>query len=569
MASVAKIIHHHQDEIMRLWLEEARAAASARGLSTVALEDVMPMYLSALADQIETGQVDASDRRRKYVDSHLSSRLRQGFDLAEILAEFALLGRCVARRWQVLPEQERPAASDIERLYSQIHVAITEASDAFRRHMLEDEQSEKRYMRRLQEIASAGLHDPEMPLRERLRDLLDVVMEAMGAQCAAFLVYDLAKAELVLTACVGSAPLEPYATSVDPKSFVGVVAMRDEPSQLYDAKTTSLEIPDALRQSGVHSMLGVRVPRRDTPLGVMYIGLAKTREFTVREIRRIDSLGERVGLHIENARLVAELRDRIEALDVEKALRERFVSILAHDLRGPLAAARLSADLLAGEPASLDERRQLAAKIDRNIDRVDRMIRDLLDANRIRAGEPLPLRLADCDLGALATQVIDEARAIHGDRFRLEIDEPVRGIWSREDLQRALWNLVTNAVKHGAPKEPIAIAVRRHEGVARVSVHNVGSPIPESEQLHIFDAYARAPTADAGGRIGWGLGLTLVRGAVEAHGGHVSVASDALSGTTFTIDLPFDARPAHRRDDERPSATAASRAGDTTLSGRS
>jgi len=207
------------------------------------------------------------------------------------------------------------------------------------------------------------------------------------------------------------------------------------------------------------------------------------------------------------------------------------------------------------QPASLDERRDLAVRIDGNILRVDRMIRDLLDANRIRAGESLPLRLESCDLTALVEQVAEEARTMHGDRFIVNADGPVRGIWSHEDVHRALWNLVTNAVKHGAPKKPITISVTRDDDQVRVSVHNVGNPIPPGEQQHIFGAYSRAPSADASGRIGWGLGLTLVHGAVEAHGGHVSLESNAESGTTFTVELPVDARSARGTTDERASTT--------------
>jgi K+-sensing histidine kinase KdpD len=114
-------------------------------------------------------------------------------------------------------------------------------------------------------------------------------------------------------------------------------------------------------------------------------------------------------------------------------------------------------------------------------------------------------------------------------------------------LQRALWNLVTNAVKYGAPKEPITLAVSCHGDLARVSVHNMGTPIPVNEQCHIFDAYARAPSAEAGGRTGWGLGLTLVRDTADAHGGRVSLASDSRSGTTFTIELPVDSRSVDSR----------------------
>ncbi|HTL32804.1 MAG TPA: GAF domain-containing sensor histidine kinase [Kofleriaceae bacterium] len=555
MATVAEIIHQREAEIMKLWADEVRAAASARGLSAIALENVMPLYLSALADQLETGHVDANDLRRKRLQSHLSTRVRQGFELAEILYEFAAIGQCIAKVWRTLPEDQQPSATEVERLHTQIHVAITEVTETFQRHMLEDEQSEKRYLRRLQIVASEALHDIERPLRDRFRDLLDIVMEAMGAQCAAFLVYNVSESKLVLAACAGAEALEPYATSLDPKSYVGQVAAHEEPTEVADAVSTTLEVPEPLRQSGIHSLLGMRLPPEDGLLGVMYVGISEERAFTPREVAMIEALGERLSLHLENARLFDELHDKLEALDIEKALRERFVSMLAHDLRGPLSAARLCADLLAMQTSNPDESRELGMKIVHNIERVDRMIHDLLDANRIRAGEPLPLRLEECDLVAMAEQVVEEARQIHGDRFIVESDGPVRGIWSQEELHRAIWNLVTNAVKYGASKQPITIALMQHGDVAGVSVHNTGTPIPAAEQARIFDAYARAPAADASGRIGWGLGLTLVRGTAEAHGGHVSLTSDRESGTTFTIELPLDASAVSRHADDRPAPT--------------
>jgi signal transduction histidine kinase len=359
----------------------------------------------------------------------------------------------------------------------------------------------------------------------------------------------------VLAAATGDEAVESYATSLDTSSFAVEVAAHDEPIQIDDVKSTKLEVPDAMRASGIRALLGVRLPRRRDLLGVMYVGISEPREFTSREIERLASLGERLSLHLENARLFAALHDKVESLALERSLREHFVTTLAHDLRGPLSAARLAAELLARQPASLDERRDLALRLDRNIMRVDHMIRDLLDANRIRAGERLPLRLDACDLVALAHRVAEEARAIHGDRFSVEGDtETVRGIWSEDELHRALWNLVTNAVKYGAPRHPITITVARGDPLARISVHNSGTPIPAADHARIFDAYARARSADESDREGWGLGLTLVRGVAEAHGGRVSFASDAESGTTFTIELPIDARTA-REDSERAAAT--------------
>ena len=130
---------------------------------------------------------------------------------------------------------------------------------------------------------------------------------------------------------------------------------------------------------------------------------------------------------------------------------------------------------------------------------------------------------------------------MYGERFVVECAE-VRGIWSADELHRALWNLVSNAVKYGAPKQPITISVAVCGDGARASVHNLGEPLSAEELPSLFDPFYRSTTARAGANIGWGLGLTLVRGCAEAHGGHARVSSDQ-TGTTFSIELPLDSTP--------------------------
>lgn len=553
MASVAEIIRKHHAEILELWTSRAKKAAAARGLDRPEFQNVIPSYLLGLAEAgDDLGRFQG--KRRQQVENHVSSRLRQGFQLAEIVEEFALLGRCIAATWNSGSGVDPPSHTEVENLFEELHLSSAAVTEMFTRHMMEDEQAEKQFVRLIQDVASAALKGDGPDLGTRLKDVLALVMEAMGAQSVALLLYKPQTDQLEIKSSVGVADeeFEQYVSSLDTSSFPGQVASHEETTSMWDAAITELKVSDALRQSGIHSLLGVRLPPRHRLLGIMYVGLKETRAFTAREVHRLESLGHHLTIHLDNARLYADLRQHIDQLDSERDLRERFVSVLAHDLRGPLSAAKMASQILMQHPERLDERRDLAMRIDRNIDRTDRMVRDLLDANRIRAGERLPLRIDECDLGAVAREAYEELAATFGDRFVLQAEDRVRGFWSADELKRAVWNLATNAVKYGAPDKPITITVKRTRQGAVVSVHNCGTPISAEDQTQLFRPFSRTHAAVAGGQKGWGLGLTLVHGCADAHGGRVVVESTKEAGTTFTIELPLDARLFQPRPDEPP-----------------
>lgn len=533
MATVGEFIQQRQQEIVARWRAEVQGAASARGLTVPKLTNIMPEFLASLS---EDGATESDDRRRVSVLDHLATRIRQGFDLSEVISEFHVLERSIVRVWGDLAEQDKPTHADIERMRERVQDATFQVTDEFFHHMLEEEQSEKRYLRLLQDIASEALHDDRRLLPERLRDVLDVVAEAMSARGAAVKLFGQGALREPTVACTGDDALAAYMRSIaDHESAESWLASVD------DGEAHAIEVPGAVHPGGVGSLLAAPLPRQSELHGVLYVAIPDSREISPRDLHRLEVLADRLGLHLENARLFGELRDTIATLHVERGMRERFVATLAHDLRGPLSAARMAAELIAREPARAQD---LAIRVERNVERVDRMIRDLLDANRIRAGEPLPLRLEVCDLCALAHQVAEEARAMYGDRFVVDCGE-ARGIWSADELHRALWNLVSNAVKYGAPKQPITISVTTSADGARASVHNLGEPLPAEELPSLFDAFYRSTKARAGGSLGWGLGLALVRGCAEAHGGHARVSSDQ-TGTTFSIELPLDATPYQR-----------------------
>ena len=97
---------------------------------------------------------------------------------------------------------------------------------------------------------------------------------------------------------------------------------------------------------------------------------------------------------------------------------------------------------------------------------------------------------------------------------------------------------MTNGIKYGDPAKKVSLDLSDEGRNVKISVHNFGNPIPPEEQKRLFEPFVRSKSAESGEQKGWGLGLTLVRGVVEAHGGKIRLESQADRGTTFTVDLP-------------------------------
>jgi signal transduction histidine kinase len=226
---------------------------------------------------------------------------------------------------------------------------------------------------------------------------------------------------------------------------------------------------------------------------------------------------------------------------VYASIREKLTMTLTHDLRTPLTAAKASAELILRK-AKLPEVAKWAARIVENLERADAMIRDLLDASRVRAGEPLPIALAECELADIVYDAVTQLQSLYGDRFVVVTQDRPRGWWSAEALQRAIENIAANAVKYGSPDKAITLTVRSAQGRALIQVHNHGSYIPPDQRAVLFQGFQRSRLAEVRGKPRWGIGLSLARGVLEAHGGSVGVDSLPETGTTFTLDLPLDAR---------------------------
>ena len=533
MRTVHQVIQHNHDEILRRWIDGVGRAAFADDLTPAELSGLMPDILDSLGDHAPVDPSQMTDVQASLLERHLSNRLRQGSTLNEILAEFSVLSRCIAEVIELASPDAQPSAREAARMFTELHNACVVSIRIFNEHLLEDEQTLKRYLRHLQRITDYGdVGHGRGASQTRVEMALALIMKAMSADTAALLIFDEATRRLVMSASAGEADeaMQRYVTTLAPTSLGGMIAANDRAAtSIPDVDFAELEVSDALRASGIHSVLGVRLTSRHTLRGVLYVGVRARRSFMASEIRLLESLGEALTIHLDHARMCAMLRDRATEAAADGDLRDRFESILVHDLSVPLAVARTRAEDL--------DARDIVAELERAED----MVAGLVDAHRVRAGQRLPMVVEHLDLSALVREAAADLAVLHGDRFALAIDAEVTGMWSRDQLRRAIWNLASNAIRYGDEGGPVTLSVRRDRHGVEVSVHNQGAAIPDDEQTALFRPFA-IPRSGRGHPPGWGIGLTLVWGCAEAHGGRVEVTSITGQGTTFTMLLPYDAR---------------------------
>jgi PAS domain S-box-containing protein len=224
---------------------------------------------------------------------------------------------------------------------------------------------------------------------------------------------------------------------------------------------------------------------------------------------------------------------------------EVIAAVLAHDLRNPLGAIDMAAQLLRRRGVG-DELERPVGRILDSAARMSRMIDQLLDLTRIRLGGGLPLRHATVDLAALCRGVIDEIETGQGaGNVELEARGETVGRWDGDRLAQLLGNLVGNATAHREGTAPVRVIVDGSRGdELTVSVGNHGV-IPPEVLEHIFEPFRRgAPRGERAS--GLGLGLYISREVVAAHGGSISVTSNQHHGTTFVVTLPRDAERGRR-----------------------
>jgi PAS domain S-box-containing protein len=276
-----------------------------------------------------------------------------------------------------------------------------------------------------------------------------------------------------------------------------------------------------------------------------------------------DSSGrpEHVLVMVEDVTLVREAQDKLgEALESQRSAnatlekldrtKTEFLSIVSHEFRTALTGIQGFSELIRDGGLEPDEVRAYGGYIFNDADRVNRLIGDMLDLDRMESGR-MSIRTTDVDINEVLSDSMARAGSSPSVEFKADLDPGLPIVTGdRDRLVQVVSNLVNNAVKYSPDGGTVTLSSRAEAGFALISVTDTGVGIPPDEIGHVFERFRRVRSGAAQSIPGTGLGLTIVKQIVEMHGGKVWVESAVGHGSAFHFTLPLAAEnvtPLRRR----------------------
>lgn len=367
---------------------------------------------------------------------------------------------------------------------------------------------------------------------------------------------------------------EDFASTIEtPGHSMNTVELRDHAEAMLKVIATDLETSQNEQESINKSQgLGPDVTSETAAEihAVARLGSGFSGEQVMAEYRALRSSVLRLwGRRIEIT-TAEEIQDMVrfnEAIDqaiteslgrYSKILRESqnlFLAILGHDVRTPLGAISMGAQVLLLDPTLPSKAVKVGARIMNSAKRVDEIVRDLLDFSTTHLGEGIPVNPHDTHLGDICENIVEEIRTFHPDRtVEVVMSGNLRGVWDGPRISQAVSNLLSNAVQHGSPNDSIKIALHGEKERVVWTIQNQSEAIPVAKLRTLFDPVRRFAIRSTEQRVlgntkNLGLGLYVAREIVKAHAGKLEVASTKADGVTFTMTLPRQV-PNRRKDDK-------------------
>ena len=307
-----------------------------------------------------------------------------------------------------------------------------------------------------------------------------------------------------------------------------------------EISTTFTTQTDTARAEGSGRPERVRLSARGRDIGEMRIWVGARGRLSADEQSVIESLATQLALALEGMRLSVEMR-RVELEAHTSRLKAALFSGVTHDVKTPLGAIMAAVtSLIEGPGFSEDQRREHLDTIRQEAERLHRVVNNLLDVARLRAGALVATRVPSA-IDEVMESTLNRLRPLLGDRevdIRVGDEVPEVSI-DVVQIDQVLTNLIENAIKFTPPRSPVSlVAVGNADGV-RVTVFDRGPGIPKEDRGRIFEPFERGRVSVSG----TGLGLAISNAIVVGHGGRMWVSDNPLGGAAFTFELPCGVEP--------------------------
>jgi signal transduction histidine kinase len=310
-----------------------------------------------------------------------------------------------------------------------------------------------------------------------------------------------------------------------------------------EATDASLLVAETDQEQSRH-LLALPLRDRERVFAVLLLIPNRQAGYDQADVRMYESIAWRSAVALVNAQLYEE----IERADQQK---NRFLSMLAHELRNPLAPIRSAVDVLRLRRQSQEDIDWARDVIDRQVTHLVRLVDDLLDISRITLGK-IRLQLEPVEASELVTAAVEVSRPLiekHSHHLATELpDEPIWLTGDRARLTQVLSNLLNNAAKYTPAGGNISFSLKQEADEAVFRVRDTGIGIPPNMLDRVFDMFIQVENSLDRAQGGLGIGLTLVRELVNMHQGSISVTSEGNGqGCEFVVRIPCSA-PEHTAD---------------------
>ena len=401
-----------------------------------------------------------------------------------------------------------------------------------------------------------------MILTEDLKTLFDLVIDKicriMGIELCSLMLVDAKKQEMTIESARGLPEhIVKKARLKIGENIAGWVVKSKEPLLIPNvAQDTRFQVRNGDKYVN-SSLLSVPLKIRGKVIGVLNVNnKVSGGTFNEDDLRLLTILADQAAIAIENARLYRKLsrakrilsrnekkmKQMVKDMKKMDKMKDEFISIVSHELRTPLTSVKEAVSLLLDEiPGQInDDQREFLNLAMHDTSRLNRLLNDILNLSRMEAGK-LQMYWESSDIKEVVNHALNSMRPMSLTKEIELLEEAADGlepiVLDKDKVEQILINLVSNAIKFSPNKGQIKIKVGNDGDYYKISVIDSGIGMPPEELPHIFNKFRQIDSSSTRKVGGSGLGLSIVKGLVQAHKGNVWVESKVGKGTTFFFTL--------------------------------